>query len=151
MVNFVSIVHLSSVGTFSFRSFQDFWTFYYTGANPSHKVKLDRLLQLMAICEQTIHEKYFIPLDHIKNIGFVFVSTAEAIRRMEYSEDRELLLNPANKVVLQIREMPDTTQTVATVYTSDYKYHIITSASNMAFVAGRHFVLSSPGELGRQQ
>ena len=150
MVNIISVVHLSPIGVFHFGNFQDFWNNCYSRANPVNRARLDRLIQLMSIGEQLIHEKYFIPLNDVKHIGFVFISSTEAMRRMEYAEDRELLTNPNNKVVLQIRETPSRTQTVATVYTNDLDYHIITSASDMSLTNIRRIVLSGPSELERQ-
>ena len=141
MVNLVSIIHLTDRGDFHFGNFQEFWDHCYNRTITANKPKMDRLKVLMDNCDQFLSEKYLIPRAHIRSIGYVFMSATEAIRRMEYSEDRELLTNPSNKVVLQIKEKPvagqsQLTQTVATVYT-DTEYHIITSASKLAMATGR--------------
>ena len=149
MVNLTSIIHITNRGTFHFGSFPEFWNHCYSRTATSNKSKMDRLLQLMSICDQTISDTYFIPLAQTKHIGFVYMSASEAVRRMTYPQDRKLLTNPSNEVVLQIREKPNLTQTVATVYTEN-DYHIITSASNMTFAPGLIINLSENNRSGRQ-
>lgn len=119
MVNIVSVISIGAAIR-HFDSWDNFWAFFEIQAGPQRRAQLDRMKQAAILCEQTVAQLFNVPVANAKDIYAIFGSSAETIRRLQQDDiTKNMLLDPNNKVVLQIKhEVAGQTRgfRIATVY-----------------------------------
>ena len=126
MVNIISVISIADT-VHHFDSWDQCWASFLTVAGPQRRPNMDRMRQSMDLCEQTVAQMFNVPIAHAKNISAIFGNSVEAIRRLRQDDiTKNMLLDPNNKVVLQIRHQTAGVRAfrIATVY-SAHTCHVV--------------------------
>jgi hypothetical protein len=103
MVNIVAIVVINPNSTLTFNSFDSWWQ---TVINTSSHQKRIARLNIKARRDRLaikLSNKYDIPIQRMKNVGFLFSSTKQVKEAMLDYENRSLLCDPDTSIILHLR------------------------------------------------
>lgn len=128
MVNIVSVIYITDTIA-HYNSWAQCWAALLAQAGPQGRPNMDRLRQSLDLCEQTVAQMFNVPIANAKDISVIFGNSIEAIRRLrEEPLTRNMLLDPNNKVCLQIRQqMPGARAYRVAVIYAPQMCHIVKS------------------------
>ena len=126
MVRIISIIYMTPTAQVTFSNFEEYRQFLADITPERYAYRLGRLAETMQLCEDGIVSTYFIPRAQVANVGYLFGSALEALRRLRDPEMRQLLFQPNNRITLQIRETATQYFCIATIHSAE-EYRVITS------------------------
>ena len=126
MVRIISIVHITPTSQVTFSNFEEWRQFLADTYPAKYMYRLGKLVETMQLCEDGLVSTYFIPRAQVANVGYLFGSALEAVRRLRDPEIRQLLFQPNNRITLQIRETATQYSCIATIHSTE-EYRVITS------------------------
>ncbi len=116
MVNIKSIITLQNGVVLTFDSYETYWQHTLACVNAEQRNRITTLRQVTQTFEQAVALQYGVPYQYIQYISFIFGTIKEARSRIDDYETRIVLINPANRVVVQVRSNQYKSYFISTVH-----------------------------------
>jgi len=117
MVNIKAIVYIGTNRCYCFGSHAAYLDWCEsTATTAAYKDKLKKTREKVLAFEQALAIKYNMDPEHIKSVTVSLGCIPEAKTRFEDEYTRNLICNPAHRVIIQIRAVGDTQTVITTVY-----------------------------------
>ena len=117
MVNIKAIIYIGTSRCFCFGSHAAYLDWCEsTSTTAAYKDKLKKNREKVLAFEQALAVQYNMDPEHIKSVTISLGCLQEAKTRFEDEYTRNLLCNPAHRVIIQIRAVENTQTVITTVY-----------------------------------
>jgi len=103
MVNIVGIVTIHSGSIRAYTSFDSWWQTTLDTSSPTKRQKRVEFKEKRDKLALSLATKYGVPIEDMKNIGFLFSTKTQVKEAVADYEDRSLLCDPQTSVVIQLR------------------------------------------------
>lgn len=103
MVNIVGIVIIHSDSVRAYTSFDSWWQTTLDTSSPTKRQKRIEFKEKRDKLALKLANKYEIPIENMKNVGFLFSTKLQVKEVIADHEDRSLLCDPQTSIVIQLR------------------------------------------------
>jgi hypothetical protein len=119
MVNIVAIVVINPNSTLTFNSFDSWWQHVINTSSPQKRIDRLNIKSRRDRLAIKLSNKYDVPIQRMKNVGFLFSSTKQVKEAMLDYENRSLLCDPSTSIILHLRFENNIIGTITIAHNTD--------------------------------